>query len=380
MKILFVFSVLIIVALFIPKRLLGIYFWVCAIILSSLYFFYVPPFEDDLYRHYELLEIAKDMSLRDILIDNTITNSNLYNSYIISAKVYLLYLFFISKLPAIEFLPVITTFIIYTLSFVRLNKIATEIDAPRIAIVIGFISFLCMTDYRDFSCIRNMLAYALFSYIIYEELVNNKNKYIAFLLYGLLCLLHMSCVVLLGLRLILGLSSKKHIKQIVVIALLSIYTLTPYILGVMAQFFNTPYLAYLVEKISIYRLSRTAYNWHGAMAYITIITAQTVLYRYVIKNKIYPERFKRYNTYTLFVLAFTIGAFGQYDILRRSVTLMTMLFLPYIVMAFSAFTNATRRPTTTREPIIYIGYGLVLLCSLLFLGWISYRPMDQCFL
>lgn len=380
MKVLLVFTILIIASLGIPKRFFGVYFGVCAIILSVLYFFYVPPFEDDLYRHYELLEIIKDMSLRDILINNTISDNDLYNSYLISSKIYLLYLFFISKLPVIGFLPVVTTFIIYFLSFKRIRKTAIEINAPRIAIILGFLSFLCMTDYRDFSCIRNMLAYALFSYTIYEDLVNNKNKYISFLFYGLLCLLHMSCVVLLGLRILLVFSPKKGLRNFFIIAILSVYTLTPYLLDLTAQLFNTPYMAYLAEKISIYRISRTDYNWHGALAFITIITAQSLLYRYVIKHKIYPERFKRYNTYTLFALAFTIGALGQYDILRRNVTLMTMLLLPYIVIAFSDIATKSKHRTAESKPLIYIGYGMTLLFSLLFFGWISYIPMDKCLL
>ncbi len=385
MIVLAVFSALTLSAISIPANKYKWQLILSAALLSLLYLFFVPSKDYDLFRHFEVMNIVEGMSFKELFFEKVSTDNWLLADYLDSSQVYLFYLFLISRLRLDTLLPVITVLIVYATAFLRIHKLGKEENISGAAVFIAFITVLFVMDYRDLSGIRNMLAYSLFTYTVYEELVNKRNPIACFSVYILLCGVHMSCVILLALRVAVLISQRsKVLRTLAAIAIFGIYTFAMDIISLISGLVGSPYLESLVYKITVYREGRKDYNPAGAVVYISIISVLFVVYLIARRQGLVGEKFKSYSLYTLFVFAFTAGAFLQYDIIRRNTTLIMLTALPFVILYFGRhIKGSVRRFSLTGESKFDVlassGYAVFLIFCLAFFWWISYLPMDAGF-
>ncbi|WP_294782891.1 hypothetical protein [uncultured Eubacterium sp.] len=353
------------------------------IILSCLYLGFVPPRDFDLYRHFELFNTIKKMSFKELFFSDYKGNSAQMADYIDSAKGYLFYLFAISRLKIKELLPVVTGIITYGLLFNRIKNIARDFVMPNYCMALGISIVLIFIDFRDISCIRNILAYVIFAFAIYQDLVKKKRQVFCFIIYILLCTFHMACLILLAIRLLLLLSNK-YLKGLATILLIGIFPMGEVIMNFVGKFSGSAYLSRLAYKIHVYRFGRTEYNWHGAIMFFLILAVFFVGFLYVQKN-IREIRIKNYSTFCIYVIAFTLGASSQYDILLRNIELIVILLLPHMMLFVQKFVDFKNghlliKCNSLGGNVYFIVFMICSLATLVFYSWIAYIPMNQYFM
>lgn len=160
-------------------------------------------------------EFAKLQSFRDLgwdfysLLTSNIHGSNQSGTFQ-GLPVAALYYYIISKLPLKNFLPAISIFISYTLEFKMLTKIRKRFYLDKVDLFLLFLSVLCFREtYNMMSGIRNYLAFTIMGYFLYEDLVEKKSFIKCFIWYVIAALIHQIGWLVIGIRLICLIPSKK---------------------------------------------------------------------------------------------------------------------------------------------------------------------------
>lgn len=319
---------------FVPRNKLYFFFVISAVILSALYLWFNPPIDYDLYRHYLTFESMKNVSFQDLFDNQYIFDNNLLNEYSKVSKVYIIILFVMSRIGIKQILPWIVGVIIYTVASKMIWQTGSDLNSNKTAILFAFFFLYCCLDFRSVSGIRNMLAFILFSFVLYQELIQKKNKILCWILYLLICGIHMSCVIFVGLRMVL-LIGKRWIKIPVMFICLFLYSFSEIIADFLTKFSEIPYLNALRLQIEGYLIGRSEYNPKGIFIYLIIEVGVIFLYLEVYKNKRFKKYVGQYGEYCLYVVIFALGSIRNYDLFVRSNIIIISLFLPIIVFYFT---------------------------------------------
>ena len=303
---------------FIGKRSLKRYFLFVCLILSGIAFFFQPPDNFDLYRHYQTLDNFRANGWTAV--------KNIY--FFSTAPVYALYFYFISILPMNGFLPAITVFITYYLTFSLIYKISLKYKVSKKNTMMVFIFVIFGLDYLSaISGVRNILAFSIFAYCLYYDLVEEKNRILCFIVYGMMCLLHNSCVILLGFRIVMFLYNK-YTKRIFQIVFFLWGIFVPFIVKVLDSIPNY-YLNQISEKIKTYfvgmmfNANLTLFNLGMSILILVIVVAY--------KN--IDEHYSKHTDYLILAVLFTIGSVKQYDVFIRMGSFL-VLSSPYYILRF----------------------------------------------
>lgn len=226
------------------------------IMVFFLAFFHKPLLTDDLTREYEKLSQIKKMgwsffntnySFQENSTLGRITSNGFEGLYVTQ----LLYFLF-SKLPLFNFLPACVTSFQFFLCFKLLNKARKRFSLSYYQEILIFLSFMFVRELRwMMSGIRNQLAFTIAIYIIYNDLEEKKNKVLCVIGYILCGMIHQSAYVVLFLRLLLLIPSKK-IKAIIAVLLLGWSTMLSTIVQAMSKYINIPMINSILWKITIY--------------------------------------------------------------------------------------------------------------------------------
>lgn len=374
---------------FIPKEYLKRYMLISAICISSLYFFFIPPVYYDLSRHYELLHILRKLDLKSVLFGTEELSNQLLNEYKDLSKVYLVYAYVISQFGIDSLLPAITGVIIY--SVVSKIIVMTAEDSGQTIedwkISFCFFFLLMMTDFRTISGIRNMLSYALFSYVLYMDLVKNASKIWCFIAYFLIANIHSSVYVLIVIRL---LSSTNIIfsKWINMVVLFLSYSFLDTITQLLSKMTAIPMVQSLLAKILLYGDgggSQYIYRRAAIRLFQMIVYLSVSLY--VKKNMYLQKKYSQYYVFYIYVILFTFGAIRQYDFFVRNNVLLYFMFFPFLLSFLKNAVGSYPHELIASDHAT-MGIGVVcnymLICIAVFLSMIFYyleyyTSMDSCF-
>ena len=145
----------------------------------------------------------------------------------------------------------------------------------------------------------------------------------------------------------------------------------------------------LAEKIEDYFVKRTNYNVKGSLFFIGSIFV--VLLIYLSTKKLLKQmnnKHEKYETFFLYMVAFTVGCMGQYDVLMRNCELVVMLGLPYIAKCLSKMlivrSGSIRLVSYNgkgelQSVITMVAFVGLIVLSFMFYTLFSYLPMDQGF-
>nr|WP_295255858.1 EpsG family protein [uncultured Blautia sp.] len=226
------------------------------VVVFLLAFFHKPLLTDDLTREYEKLSQIKNMgwsffntnySFQENSLLGRITSNGFEGLYVTQ----LLYFLF-SKLPVFNFLPACVTSFQFFLCFKLLNKARKRFSLSYYQEILLFLSFMFVRELRwMMSGIRNQLAFTIAIYIVYNDLEEKKNKILCIIGYILCGMIHQSAYVVLFLRVLLLIPSKK-IKAIIAVLLLGWSTMLSTIVQIMSKYINIPVINSILWKITIY--------------------------------------------------------------------------------------------------------------------------------
>lgn len=371
------------------------YYLAIAIAFALLFALYNPPITDDLYRYYNMFDIIKDKSISDCIHLN-FDISDWYLDYAIkdmmqNTRVFMLIMLILSRTGIKQLLPIFCCLCTYIPLICLVDKIGKKGEYNNIATNIGYVIIFCTVDYRFISCLRNLMAYAIFCLILYLDFHedNKIKRAIYFFIYFILCELHMSCAVLLVLR-ITVLIFNDRFKMLISSALLLLNVAINIIIGLMETYLSfIPYVARLAKRASDYYLGRTNYNFNGAIFFVTCIFAVIFVILFgESRNKDNEEQAINaggglQKTYAMYIICFTLGSITQYDVLVRNTSLISMLSIPFIMLFYN---NCVRREgtrthlkTAKNRVLVFTASMILVYGSLLFYTLFSYMPMQNGF-
>ena len=378
------------IGFFVPKAYLKRYMFFSAICISSLYFFYTPPMAYDLSRHYEFLHKIRNLDLRTLLSGEHESSNYVLNEYMDNSKVYLVYAYIISQFRVDALLPVITGIIIYgavsKIIIMSAEDVGGDIEDWKIAFCFFFL--LMMTDFRTISGIRNMLAYALFAYVLYKDLVRNANKLFCFFAYFLFANIHTSITILIVIRLLLGLEKISPKWVLMILAFLA-FSFLDIIIQPLSRMADVPFIHSLISKINNYgHGGGTSYVLRRGVIRLFLTLIYLLLYLFVKRNKYLPDLYQKFSDFYLYYLLFTLGAIQQYDIFVRSNIILYFLIFPFM-LSFLKHAVGKRPNDLILSNHSIIGFTDVsvylMICAAIFVSVALYlreyyTPMDSGFL
>lgn len=388
----FIVALLIVLGAFsfaVPQKDIKKYFIISSVFISCLFFFYTPPETDDLYRYYNLFDIIKELSAKELIHSQFNISDWLYNylltDYLQNSRSFMVIMFIISRIGVKELLPVFFALLTYIPLICIICDIGERNNYSNQAMCICFNILLACIDVRFLTALRNMSAYSCFVALLYLDLVRDTKKPLCFIGYLVLCELHMSCVVLLGIRLIMFIT-KKRFKHIIILAMISLFVFTEQIAYIIISYFGAfPFMSRLAKRMIDYNIGRTNYNFNGAIFFVGSILVCLICYLLIKNRESIYKYYELYGRAFLYLLAYTIGSIKQYDVLTRNCQLIAMMSIPFLM----AFANDIRikngvitidqqkDPTGLNNRYIFIFVVALIFFSYLFYGIFSYTPLQK---
>lgn len=379
-----------------PKKYLGWLFFATTLAMAVMAFHCVPKETDDLANYYWQLDILRkggwdtfQTMLRD---DNNHWGALPTCGY---------YFYFISKLGNNGFLPGITIFIAYGVSFLVLYKASVRFEISKWYLFWACLFFLTTYWFYDIcSGIRNGLAFTVFIACVYYDVVEKKHRILCYIGYALCIGMHSSVVILVALRAALAIIKKYENKWMSWAMLLSI-TVGGNILQWLGTVSDNKYLSLLSEKADrnvgrAMEFGKT-YVWVNTAVLVVVVLLSLYLFKY-IKNSRKNEDILSFGKFYTLMLFFTVGSFTSQliyiRIIRWIIPVMGAMFFMLGMQACRDNQNEIMQAQSTKSVIrhrdgvlalneliitlLFIGFTVIHLwytCNGSSLIWLHFKPM-----
>ena len=373
----------------VPRKQIKGYFILCSLLISFMFAFYNPPQTDDLYRYYGLFDIVKGMPLNEYIHSRFNTSDWLYNyllnDYMQNSRTFMAILFVVSRIGIKEVLPILFALLTYIPLIKLICEVADDNEYSKQALCMMFVIILACVDVRFLTALRNMSAYAWFTYLLYVDLVKNRKRILCFVGYILLCELHMSCVVLLAIRLIILITNKRF-RFLIMVGMISVFVFTEQLASLITTYFGgISFLSRLAKRMIDYNIGRTNYNFNGAIFFVGSLLVCLVCYLLARNRAEIKQKYELYGRMFIYVFAYTVGSIRQYDVLTRNCQLMVMLCIPFLMIIANdihiqggrvSISVGTNIESANNTLLFFLIVALVVF-SFTFYGLFSYMPMQS---
>ncbi len=321
-------------AFVVPRKYMRMYMILASIGLSSLYFFYQPPVNYDLYHHYEVLHILRRYDLWTVMSGAINKYYESVETFQQGAPVYLLYAWLISRLKIDQLLTIITGIITYisVASIILMAVDDLDEDIADWKVSFCFFFLLVMLDFRGISGMRNTTAYALFAYVLYKDLVRNANKLLCIIAYLVIANIHNSTIILIIIRLMIELN-RFIPKLVLMIITLAAFSSINLIFPVLIRYAGIPMVQALIVKMNAYGFGGgTKYIFFRAAVRFTQMVFCMLLCLYCKRRIPQTKRFQKYGDVILLFVMCAFGSIRQYDIFVRSMIFLYFAILPFLLL------------------------------------------------
>ena len=244
------------------KKRAATFFILVAVFFLS--FAYQPLDTDDLTREYACLDKIRQYGWDFFWMGESkyysgtmgVISSSKFEGLYITQILY--YVF--AKFPVYNFLPACVVTFQFLLEFKLLDKVAKKFDCTQKERVFLFAMFFLTRELRwMMTGIRNQLAFTIAVYIIYNEIVEHKNRVLSIIGLLLCGMIHQSAYIFLLVRLILFIPNKK-IKSIIAVLCLFWSNLLEVLIGLVSKYAGIPIINALLWKITIYTQNDSGEN------------------------------------------------------------------------------------------------------------------------
>ncbi len=384
--------------------------FIYCIVLAIVAFSFQPHIGDDLYREYQNLEGIRQYGWSYF----GMKGSQYYESTKFEG-LYLtqLYYYIFAQLPIKNFLPAITTFIVYFLQFDMIEKVSWRYKLSRLEIFCLYAFVLCTREtYMIMSGIRNQLAFTIAGYLIFIDLVENRCHVKCFIGYIAMIFVHQSAVFILAFRALCLLKNGK--VRIGLAAFLLIWSaLLEAINNLLEKLPSLPIINSLIYKINIYTVNsggnssnivlRTRYliymlAWIPIIiaVFITILRASkykddnaaingtSIFWRKLRHGKLITKSYacepsvcdiKDIGWFIIFNICFTIGSAMYYWIYLRSAMLLGIVgFIPSAILFYEW--HQKEKGHTKRKTNYIVFLGVLCIIKLLIIMFYMNRNMN----
>ena len=322
---LFSFAFLIIISIFFKRENLKYYFLIVSLVLAVLAFLYVPNSKMDLYRHYTMLDMTRIYGFDYIM------TSDDYKSLPVIG----IYMYLISLLNCNSFLPGITAFIVYKLSLDIVYLSGIKYNSSKSGMLLAAYFYIGTANYLGtISGIRNPLAITIFIYLLYIELIEKKHIKLCWIGYLMTCLIHVSMVLPLVLRISVYLY-KRFTKTIIKVALICWSVFLPIIMNILSSLSGIPLIGLLVTKMNSYdseEANAVANVSLYTAVYSTIVIVTIIVFIYYGVRVIKVEKGidKDFFNFCVLITCYVIGSINSYHVFVRMTRVLVLLSIPII--------------------------------------------------
>lgn len=300
----------------------------CYIVLIALIALFVEP-QYDLYSYiFGRMRQMADMSLSQFLTSSYMESSE---------PVAMLYFYVLSKSPYKAVLMSCTTLLVYGLMFALVFRVEKWWELSKSVFSILIIWIVATTPYYTvLAGIRYQLAFAIFEYALYFELVEKQHKKLCWVGFAAAILIHNSTVVLLLIRLALIFYKKLSGWATTAVVFISVAAIMP-IINLLSGAVDSQFLLSILDKAE-------GYYGEGGSALSTgnwIIAIMMVLcgvIAYVARKKYCGEgdELSDVANYMLLLLAFCLGSITSSDVFSRFGTAVKLVAFPLFAASFHA--------------------------------------------
>lgn len=294
------------------------YLFVITVILSFVAFHYEPFLRTDLWWHYFHWEELKSVGY------------SFSNEQYDMLPLWKNYLWVIALIGEKRLIPAVSLFISYGVVFYILWQEA-KINQKYNGMWIGVIFILLNINYIGWiSNVRNNMAFALFLLAAYFEYRKKINKVLCWIVMVILCFLHPAIVLLVGLRMLLNLFSKKSLGFMTIILVLFPVILQAFTSGV-SVVFNGTFVGYVFNKVINYIFEAEEYHAKD-MVFLVIrfITSTYILYSHLGRKN--TREWDMWDKLVYAIWAMTLGLFNKYIVFYRMNEVLSMAAIKYVVM------------------------------------------------
>lgn len=302
-----------VVYLFTPKKYIWFPFAVLTILFAVLAYHILPDPADDLNIYYHHMDVFRDMG-RDGL--RYAIDENWFEWRTYRASLY--YVYIISRLPNNSFLPAITIFIVYSLSFDVLYKASKRFEISKGGLFFVSMFFITTFWYYDVaSGTRNGLAFVIAFASAYYHLVEKKNIFICFAGYLCAALMHSSGIIPVALVLVALITKNFKSKFINILFIFGISG-SAALIEVLASVTDNSFIQSIAGKAENHgnvdpHLNLSVGSGGGNTMYlVTLVTFFVVLFLVLyfstdIKKSRYSEELKTLLQYSSLIMCFLLG-------------------------------------------------------------------------
>ena len=380
MTIAIVISIIIILSFFVDRKYLKTYFIFAAFVLSMLYFFARPDIEADYYRHLVFLRSLKNISWEDIFSMRARDYGYwITDLYIPRYPGFCIYSKIMSALP--ENLYVIPAcFVLYVIPIKFIFK--ENQTENKLASILAYSFYLMCINFVSISAIRNIFVAVAFCFVLYEELVEKKNKIVCWICYGLLCLIHSYGFLLLFFRLLLLITNRFTKYVIAVFALIAygvVVNKVSFVTELLKQFGGSSVVSLLnaaIDKGVEYTayLSDDRWKLKVLALFFYCLEAVFILIYYRCSDVIHEKRntgYRRMLEFYLYFLLFTISAYSQYDIFTRGGMFMIPLTGIFVTRFYNELMSFHGVKIRLKKQGAFMGFIVVMmLMSAMFTSYV----------
>ena len=291
---------------------------VALVVLCVLAFFFVPDESKDLYRLREMGELWKDYTLGEFL-SSGILSSTTPLSYVL--------IYLCTQTGIGGFLPMISAFVFYTNVFYILKDVYRNTNISSRMLALDFLFFMSAGAFLEvISGVRCFMALSIVARCIYDEMVRGKSVLRSIPLYVIACLLHLSCIPVVAIRVLflLFLEKKRSVTH------LAISSLSVMLVGFLAIRYGQGLIGNMLEKANEYLSSESySYVWEYVIGFIQwgVIVGVLIGSRHMREQDIGLTNLTKFMR--LF-LAVNMLFFFEYSIFHRFLVISAMLFIPFL--------------------------------------------------
>lgn len=325
-----------------------LYFAISCILLAYISYNIAVFPEMDLFRHYQTLELFRNISWEFTT-----------NNYLDTNPLFVIYLYLIGFMNNNGWLPAITVFVAYYLISLKIYQYGNKVGVKNKYVILCFLFILFNFNYNWLvSGIRSYLAFAIFSYFLYSELIEGKHKRLCWSVYIGLCFFHWIMTLFLLIRILL-LIKNRHTSFIIVSFLIGIMFFLPSINNILSLFTNIQLFSLIVEKYISYRSYSNFGKWQFLFNIIKYFTLVLIYFYCRMYKKKYVN--SKYDQYVVMIIALLIGTVLEYQMFLRTTDFLLLLLSPYIIQLFSKNTLGNAKLGLAIMKLIVISEAILML-------------------
>lgn len=292
-------------------------------------FFIILPNGVDLWRHYDTLDMIRNMSFKDVLQFEGLFNedgevgkySNLYT--------YKIYMYLISKLQYNGFLPAITMFVLYLTTLLNIHRCAKEFNIAKKYEMLSIIYFVAIFNYYDASSgIRNFLAFSVTAFFLYIDVVKKERRLLCCFMYAIMAMLHTSVIIVIIIRLLI-LVKNKYINSVIIMLIACWSIFTPQIISVTERLGNS------IDFFAVVSSQIQGNTGNDQNVIMSIGRAMFFLLMYlfiIISNKVKIKNYSAdYHNFCLYIAIFMLASFRS-SILFLRLNGFLLFIVPVVFM------------------------------------------------